>query len=147
MVLPQRTQAGRSLSIGREHTNDIVLDDPLVSRHHARLDPPTGRCSRCCTTSARSTAPSSTATGCRAPCRLPVGAEVIFGNQTFRWDGQQAGRLGDRPRVHPVRRRAHPGRRRRQAADREHLLQAWSRRASPPSSAPPVRASPPCSAR
>ncbi|MDN5746298.1 MAG: FHA domain-containing protein, partial [Nocardioidaceae bacterium] len=41
VVLPQQLQAGRTLTIGREHTNDIVLDDALVSRQHARLDPPT----------------------------------------------------------------------------------------------------------
>ena len=44
---------------------------------------------RSCRTSAASTAPSSTGAGCRGRVQLAVGAEVIFGNQTFRWDGTQ----------------------------------------------------------
>ncbi|WP_408896621.1 FHA domain-containing protein [Nocardioides sp. R1-1] len=89
VVLPQQVQAGRALTIGRDPGNDIVLADPLVSRRHARLDP---------------AGPASPALlhdlgsfngtfvdGRRAQgaVPLPVGAEVIFGNQTFRWDGRQ----------------------------------------------------------
>ena len=39
VVLPQQVAAGRVLTIGREAGNDVVLDDALVSRRHAELDP------------------------------------------------------------------------------------------------------------
>ena len=38
-VLPQHLTAGGPITIGREQGNEVILDDPLVSRHHARLDP------------------------------------------------------------------------------------------------------------
>ena len=31
-------QKGVSLTIGRRETNDIVIDDPAVSGHHAKID-------------------------------------------------------------------------------------------------------------
>lgn len=89
VVLPQQLQAGRSLSIGREHTNDIVLDDPLVSRHHARLDPPTGQVLAVLHDLGSFNGTFVNGHRVQGAVQLPVGAEVIFGNQTFRWDGQQ----------------------------------------------------------
>ncbi|MBM9459609.1 ATP-binding cassette domain-containing protein [Nocardioides sp. zg-536] len=89
VVLPQHLLSGRPLTIGREATNDIVLDDPLVSRQHARLDPPTA------TTAAvlhdLGSFNGTFVNGHRVvgAVQLVVGTEVIFGNQTFRWDGQQ----------------------------------------------------------
>ncbi|TYL51451.1 FHA domain-containing protein [Nocardioides sp. BGMRC 2183] len=89
VVRPQLVDAGRSLTIGRDRTNDIVLEDPLTSRRHARLDPATA------------TAPAllhdlgsfngTFVDGHRVtgPAPLATGAEVIIGNQTFRWDGQR----------------------------------------------------------
>ncbi len=89
VVLPQQLQAGRSLSIGREHTNDIVLDDPLVSRHHARLDPPTGHVLAVLHDLGSFNGTFVNGHRVQGAVQLPPGAEVIFGNQTFRWDGQQ----------------------------------------------------------
>ena len=37
LVVAGRAVQGRALTIGRASSNAIVLDDPLVSRHHARL--------------------------------------------------------------------------------------------------------------
>ncbi len=88
-VLPQHLTPGRSLSIGRDHSNDVVLDDPLVSRRHARLDPggPT-------TPAVLHDLGSFNGTfvdghRVQGAVQLAVGAEVIVGNQTFRWDGSQ----------------------------------------------------------
>lgn len=89
VVLPQQLQAGRSLSIGREHTNDIVLDDPLVSRRHARLDPPTAQVLAVLHDLGSFNGTFVNGHRVQGAVQLPVGSEVIFGNQTFRWDGQQ----------------------------------------------------------
>lgn len=85
-ILPVDRQGVGSLTIGRELGNDVVLTDPLVSRHHARLD----------------LAPvpvlhdlgsfnGTFVNGQRLHGSVPLepGHEVIFGNQTFRWDGSQ----------------------------------------------------------
>jgi hypothetical protein len=37
--VPTVTLASGALSVGRSHDNDLVLPDPEVSRHHARLEP------------------------------------------------------------------------------------------------------------
>jgi ABC-type multidrug transport system ATPase subunit len=86
-LVPQQVPQGKSITIGRERSNDIVLDDPLVSRRHARLDPSVGG------------APAvlhdlgsfngSFVNGYRVQGTVPLelGAEVTFGNQSFRWDG------------------------------------------------------------
>ncbi|CAM2992391.1 ATP-binding cassette domain-containing protein [Propionibacterium acidifaciens] len=37
LVVAERAVQGRTITIGRAPSNAIVLDDPLVSRHHARL--------------------------------------------------------------------------------------------------------------
>jgi len=83
-ILPADRNRDGSLTIGREVGNEVVLSDPLVSRYHARLD----------------LAPvpvlhdlnsfnGTYVNGQRihGSVRLEPGAEVIFGNQTFRWDG------------------------------------------------------------
>ncbi len=85
-VFPAQVTPGRALTIGRDLSNDIVLDDPLVSRFHGRLD----------------LGPQpvlhdlgsfngSFVNGHRVAGAAPLtpGSEVIFGNQTFRWDGVQ----------------------------------------------------------
>ncbi|WP_418058058.1 FHA domain-containing protein [Pimelobacter simplex] len=91
IVLPQQLQAGRSLTIGREHSNDIVLDDALVSRHHARLDPAGAAPGGLAVLHDRGSFNGTFVNGQRVQGAVPlqVGSEVIFGNQTFRWDGHQ----------------------------------------------------------
>ncbi|THI95746.1 ATP-binding cassette domain-containing protein, partial [Nocardioides sp.] len=89
IVLPQQVQAGRTLSIGREHTNDIVLDDPLVSRRHARLDPPTATTLAVLHDLGSFNGTFVNGHRLEGAIQLAVGSEVIFGNQTFRWDGHQ----------------------------------------------------------
>jgi len=88
-VLPQQLAPGRSLSIGREPGNDVMLDDPLVSRRHARLDLPGG--AQPAVLHDLGSFNGSFVNGQRVQGSVPlaVGAEVIFGNQTFRWDGSQ----------------------------------------------------------
>ena len=85
----EHLQAGRSLSIGRDPDNDIVLDDPLVSRHHARLDPSGPQ--RPAILHDLGSFNGTFVDGRRVPvsAELTMGVEVILGNQTFRWDGQQ----------------------------------------------------------
>ncbi len=88
-VLPQHLAPGRSLTIGREQGNDVVLDDPLVSRHHARLDP--GVAGAPAVLHDLGSFNGTFVNGQRlvGAVQLAIGAEVIFGNQTFRWDGSQ----------------------------------------------------------
>lgn len=89
VFLPAQVQAGQSLTIGRDHGNDIVLDDPLVSRRHARLDPagPHGPAVLHDLGSFNGTFVNGNRL--EGSIALEVGAEVIVGNQTFRWDGGQ----------------------------------------------------------
>ncbi|MBV6729449.1 FHA domain-containing protein [Nocardioides daeguensis] len=89
VVLPQQLQTGRSLTIGREQTNDIVLADPLVSRHHARLDPATPGAPAVLHDLGSFNGTFVEGHRVQGAVQLPVGSEVIFGNQTFRWDGHQ----------------------------------------------------------
>ena len=89
IVLPQHLQAGRSLTIGREHGNDIVLDDALVSRRHARLDPPTATTPGVLHDLGSFNGTFVNGQRIQGAVPLAVGSEVIFGNQTFRWDGRQ----------------------------------------------------------
>lgn len=42
LVAADHTQRGHDVTVGRAPDNSIVLDDPLVSRHHARLVPVAG---------------------------------------------------------------------------------------------------------
>jgi ABC-type multidrug transport system ATPase subunit/pSer/pThr/pTyr-binding forkhead associated (FHA) protein len=89
IVLPQQVQAGRSLTIGREHSNDVVLADPLVSRHHARLDPATPTSPAVLHDLGSFNGTFVNGQRVQGAVQLPLGSEVIFGNQTFRWDGHQ----------------------------------------------------------
>ena len=89
MVLPQQVASGRPLSIGRTADNDVVLDDPLVSRHHALLH--VVGPGQPALLQDLGSFNGSYVNGHRVQgsVQLAVGSEVIFGNQTFRWDGTQ----------------------------------------------------------
>lgn len=89
VVLPAQVQSGRSLGIGRDPANEIVLDDALVSRRHARLDPPTPTSLAVLHDLGSFNGTFVNGHRVQGAVQLPVGAEVIVGNQTFRWDGQQ----------------------------------------------------------
>lgn len=89
VVLPQQLQAGRSLTIGRDHGNDIVLDDALVSRRHARLDPPTAHSLAVLHDLGSFNGTFVNGHRVQGAVQMPLGSEVIVGNQTFRWDGHQ----------------------------------------------------------
>lgn len=89
VVLPQQLQAGRTLTIGRDHANDIVLDDALVSRRHARLDPPNATTLAVLHDLGSFNGTFVNGHRVQGAVQLPVGSEVIVGNQTFRWDGHQ----------------------------------------------------------
>ncbi len=85
-MLPAHAMSGRALTIGRDLSNDIVLDDPLVSRFHGRLElgQPTvihdlGSFNGVFVNGQR----------VQGSAWLEPGCEVIVGNQTFRWDGGQ----------------------------------------------------------
>lgn len=89
VVLPRQVAAGRPLSIGRGQDNDVVLEDALVSRHHALLHP--GGQGQPAVLQDLGSFNGTFVNGRRVDGSVPlqVGAEVIFGNQTFRWDGTQ----------------------------------------------------------
>ncbi|MEZ0578302.1 FHA domain-containing protein [Nocardioides sp. MH1] len=89
VVLPQQAAAGRPLSIGRTTDNDVVLDDALVSRHHALLH--LGGPGQPALLQDLGSFNGTYVNGHRVQgsVQLAVGAEVIVGNQTFRWDGRQ----------------------------------------------------------
>ncbi|WP_183092217.1 FHA domain-containing protein [Nocardioides stalactiti] len=89
VVLPQHVASGRVLTIGREVGNDVVLEDALVSRRHATLDP--GGPGRLAVLTDLGSFNGTFVNGHRVQgsVQLAVGAEVIVGNQTFRWDGTQ----------------------------------------------------------
>ncbi len=120
-VFPAQVTPGRALTIGRDLSNDIVLDDPLVSRFHGRLD----------------LAPQpvlhdlGSFNGSFVNGHRVVGAAPLLAGQ--RGDRRQpdlplgrrpAGLLGHHPRVHAVRRRALGGGEGRPAAAGERLLPA-----------------------
>jgi len=89
VVLPQQVAAGNVISIGRGQDNAVVLADALVSRHHALLRP--GAPGQAAVLEDLGSFNGSFVNGHRVTGSVPleVGAEVIFGNQTFRWDGTQ----------------------------------------------------------
>ncbi|MDZ5621862.1 FHA domain-containing protein [Nocardioides bizhenqiangii] len=89
VVLPQQVAAGKALTIGRGQDNAVVLDDPLVSRHHAVLQP--GGPGQPAVLQDLGSFNGTFVNGRKVEgsAQLAVGAEVIFGNQTFRWDGTQ----------------------------------------------------------
>ncbi|MBB6628745.1 FHA domain-containing protein [Nocardioides sp. KIGAM211] len=85
-VLPVRRPAGRVLTIGRTRSNDVVLDDPLVSRQHATLEPGAPAVLR-----DLESFNGTFVNGHRIDGAVPlaVGDEVIVGHQAFGWDGSQ----------------------------------------------------------
>ena len=85
-MLPPHVAPGRSLTIGRDLSNDIVLDDPLVSRFHARLAIGTPTVLHDLGSFNGSFVNGQRLQG---SAYLEPGCEVIVGNQTFRWDGAQ----------------------------------------------------------
>jgi ABC transport system ATP-binding/permease protein len=89
VVLPQQVAAGNALTIGRGVDNAVVLEDALVSRHHALLHP--GGPGQTAVLQDLGSFNGTFVNGRRVDgsVQLAVGAEVIFGNQTFRWDGTQ----------------------------------------------------------
>ncbi len=89
VVLPQQVAAGNVLTIGRGQDNAVVLEDALVSRHHALLHP--GGPGQSAVLQDLGSFNGTFVNGHRVQgsVQLAVGAEVIFGNQTFRWDGTQ----------------------------------------------------------
>ena len=89
VVLPQQVAAGSALTIGRGVDNAVVLEDALVSRHHALLHP--GGPGQAAVLQDLGSFNGTFVNGRRVEgsVQLAVGAEVIFGNQTFRWDGTQ----------------------------------------------------------
>lgn len=89
VVVPQLVGAGRRLTVGRDQGNDIVLNDPLVSRHHARLDPATPNAPAVLHDLQSFNGTFVNGARVQGAVQLAAGSEVIFGNQTFRWDGRQ----------------------------------------------------------
>jgi ABC transport system ATP-binding/permease protein len=88
-VLPPQVAPGRSISIGRERGNDVVLDDPLVSRHHARLDPGAGGSPAVLHDLGSFNGTFVNGQRLQGSVQLAVGTEVTIGNQNFRWDGRE----------------------------------------------------------
>jgi len=85
-VLPDNRPMGQVLTIGRTRANDVVLDDPLVSRQHATLE-----LGRPAVLRDLNSFNGTFVNGQRlqGSIQLNPGDEVIFGNQTFMWDGVQ----------------------------------------------------------
>lgn len=85
-VLPDQRPVGRALTIGRTLTNDVVLDDALVSRQHATLELGPQVVLR-----DLNSFNGTFVNGMRVhgAVILNPGDVVVFGNQTFVWDGRQ----------------------------------------------------------
>ncbi|MEO9324505.1 FHA domain-containing protein [Nocardioides sp. C4-1] len=85
-MIPGHTSAGGVVTIGRDLSNDIVLDDPLVSRFHARLE-----LGNPAVIHDLGSFNGVFVDGRRLAGSAPLqpGSEVILGNLTFRWDGAQ----------------------------------------------------------
>lgn len=86
VVLSTLGRSSLRLTIGRTSANDVVLDDPLVSRNHATLllgPPPVlqdlGSFNGTFVNGVR----------VQSPVALHAGDEVIIGNQTLVWTGDQ----------------------------------------------------------
>ncbi len=90
-IVPAGATAGRALTIGRDRSNDIVLDDPLVSRFHARLELGSPAVLHDLGSFNGSFVDGRRVDGRSMAGAAPLhpGAEVILGNLTFRWDGAQ----------------------------------------------------------
>ncbi|WP_232679683.1 ATP-binding cassette domain-containing protein [Nocardioides sp. R-C-SC26] len=80
---------GAAITIGRDPSNAVVLEDPLVSRFHARLE--VGQGAGTATLHDLASFNGSYVDGVRVagPVPVPAGAQVGFGNQKFSWDGAQ----------------------------------------------------------
>jgi ABC-type multidrug transport system ATPase subunit/pSer/pThr/pTyr-binding forkhead associated (FHA) protein len=83
-VVPMGHPTDRVLTIGRSRTCDIVIDDPLVSRQHATLELGATPVLRDLD-SFNGTFVNGYRLG--GATRLQPGDEVIFGNQSFSWTG------------------------------------------------------------
>lgn len=85
-MVPNGVAPGRAVTIGRDLSNDVVLDDPLVSRFHCRLD-----LGHPAVLHDLGSFNGVFVNGHRVvgAATLEPGFEVIVGNQTFRWDGAQ----------------------------------------------------------
>ncbi|WP_300401330.1 ATP-binding cassette domain-containing protein [Nocardioides sp.] len=81
--------SGGTLSIGRDLSNDIVLDDPLVSRFHGRLELATSRTAAVLHDGGSFNGIFVDGRRVLGSAPLRPGAEVVLGNQTFVWDGDQ----------------------------------------------------------
>lgn len=90
-ILPAHRPPGQVLTIGRTRTSDVVIDDPLVSRQHATLELGDPRSGRLPVLTDLGSFNGTFVNGFRVQgaVSLNVGDEVIFGNQTFNWDGFQ----------------------------------------------------------
>lgn len=87
-LVPQEApRRGQPITIGRERGNDVVLDDPLVSRRHARLD--LGGPGAPAVLHDLGSFNGTFVNGQRLQGSVPlaVGSEITFGNQSYRWDG------------------------------------------------------------
>lgn len=84
-VIPEHSRSS-TLTIGRTANNDIVLDDPLVSRRHATLHR-----GRAATLTDLGSFNGTFVNGSRihGSVRLNSGDQVSFGSQTFVWDSEQ----------------------------------------------------------
>lgn len=86
-VLPDNRAPGHQLiTIGRTRANQVVLDDPLVSRQHATLELGAVPVLR-----DLGSFNGTFVNGQRlvTPVQLTPGDEIVFGNQAFVWDGNQ----------------------------------------------------------
>ncbi|MBS44017.1 MAG: hypothetical protein CMH83_12810 [Nocardioides sp.] len=88
-LVPQGAVPGATVTIGRELGNDVVLDDPLVSRRHAllHLATPTAPARLVDLRSFNGTFVDGRRV--QGEVSLHPGTEVVLGHQAFRWDGQQ----------------------------------------------------------
>jgi cytochrome P450/NADPH-cytochrome P450 reductase len=89
---PGRPLPARTLRIGRQPDNDIVVSDPGVSRHHAELRDVAGACRIVDTGSANGTFVNGQRVTA-AP--LSEGDTVSIGAATFRLDGQELRKITD----------------------------------------------------
>ena len=85
-MVPAHPVAGRPVTFGRDLSNDIVLDDPLVSRFHGHL-----QVGSPAVIHDRGSFNGIFVNGVRVQGSAPLapGVEVILGNQTFRWTGTE----------------------------------------------------------
>ena len=132
---------GARLTIGRDARNDVVLDDPNVSRFHAELVRLRRR-GRAASTSARATARGSTGCSWRAR-RGRAAAEIGIGPYGLVFDGAGVHARDDRGALR-LRRRAASGARSGDRRSSPRLAVASSPASSRRSSARAARASPRC---